>query len=205
MKICGITNREDARTAAELGADALGFNFVSGTPRYVGAKPDLIELIDSVPPLISRVGVCVRPDDIDPEVLSHLDVLQVYDLTDLAGLLACCLRIIPVFRLQSADDINAIVPVIEQLNPRAVLLDTYHQSTLGGSGVTFDWRLASEAQTRFGVSVILAGGLTPANVADAIQQVQPYAVDVSSGVESAEPGRKDPAKLREFIHAALSA
>jgi phosphoribosylanthranilate isomerase len=201
VKICGITNRDDARATIELGADALGFNFVRDTPRYVGDVPNLIELLDSIPPFVSRVGVCIRPDDVASELLDHLDLIQTYDHSynyrHSAGT-----RLMPAFRLRTATDLDLMEPVLADYSPQAVLLDAYHEDVLGGSGVTFDWGLAVEAQARFGVRVVLAGGLTPENVAEAIRQVKPYAVDVSSGVESSTPGRKDHARLEAFIRSA---
>jgi len=204
VKICGITNRDDAYAALELGADALGFILVRDTPRYAGNVPDLIELLESVPPFVSRVGVCVRPDDIDPDLHTHFDVLQVYDHSH-------CRRnyigprLVPAFRLRSASDLDLMQPVLAECLPAAVMLDAYHEQSLGGSGVAFDWELAREAQERYGVRVILAGGLTPENVAEAIRQVRPYAVDVSSGVETSTYGRKDHSRLEAFIRAARGA
>jgi phosphoribosylanthranilate isomerase len=203
VKICGITNREDAAAAIEYGADALGFIFVPHTPRYVGARPDLIELLDSVPPFISRVGVCVCSSDIAREALSHLDVIQLYDHTpDIA---ASPHTVIPAFRLRNRSDVDSIGPALQAHNARAVHLDAYHETSLGGSGELFDWELAVLAKAQYGKPVILAGGLKPENVADAIRTVRPYAVDVSSGVESGTPGRKDHSRIKEFITAVRAA
>ena len=204
VKICGITNCEDARAAIDLGADALGFNFVPDTPRYVGNHPDLIELLKSVPPFVSRVGVCIRCDDVAPGMHAYLDVLQFYDQTGCSQNAVAPMPV-PAFRLRSASDLDLMEPVLSACTPSAVLLDAYHEHRLGGTGITFDWGLACEAQTRFGIRVILAGGLTPENVAEAIRQVGPFAVDVSSGVESSTPGRKDHARLKAFILAVRSA
>ena len=99
------------------------------------------------------------------------------------------------------DEIAACLKVF---SPHAILLDTYHKDKLGGSGETFNWELAMEAKERFGLPLILAGGLTPENVGEAVRTVRPYAVDVSSGVE-AEPGRKDHAKVKAFIQAVREA
>ncbi len=186
-----------------MGADALGFIFVRNTPRYVGDIPNLVELLDSVPPFVSRVGVCLSPDDIDPDLLNHLDVLQTYDHTNYGRDLSA-LRLIPAFRLRCSSDLDSMGQVLAQGTPPAVQLDAYHEHSLGGAGVTFDWGLAIEARARFGVRIILAGGLTPQNVADAIRQVKPYAVDVSTGVEKL-PGRKDHSRLEAFIRTAHNA
>lgn len=204
IKICGITNREDAHAAIEYGVDALGFIFVANTPRYVGSTPDLIALLGSIPPFISRVGVCIRPDDIVPDALRYLDVLQIYDHRQINAP-GGPHRHVPAFRLKGPSDLEQISALIEAERPQAILLDAYHELSLGGAGVVFDWGLAREAKHRYGVRIILAGGLTPDNVAEAILQVQPYAVDVSSGVESSQPGRKDHGRLRAFIDAVRSA
>lgn len=206
VKICGITNRDDACAAIDFGADALGFIFVRDTPRYVGDNSDLIEMLDSIPPFVSRVGVCLGPDDVNPDLQDRLDVLQTYNHANYSKN-RISPRLVPVFRLRSTSDLDLMQSVLSAFAPRGVVLDAYQEHSLGGAGVTFDWSLAVEAQARFGVRVILAGGLTPENVAEAIQQVRPYAVDVSSGVETetATPGRKDHARLKAFIRAVRGA
>jgi phosphoribosylanthranilate isomerase len=185
-----------------MGADALGINFVPGTPRYVGESANLVALLESIPPFVTSVGVCVSPDHVVPEALPHLDVLQTYD--HVLGAQSDRQRIvIPAFRIRSEADLDLIEPVSAGCKARTILLDAYHESALGGAGITFSWDLAVKAQARYDVRIILAGGLTPDNVAEAIWQVKPYAVDVSSGVE-AIPGRKDHGRMRAFIEAVRS-
>ena len=208
IKICGITNREDARAAIQMGADALGFIFVPGTPRCVAHRSDLsdlLEFLDSVPPFIARVGVCREPGEIPAEALTRLDFLQTYDHSCLTESTAGPAQI-PAFRLKSETDVTAIGAVLSVYRSRAILLDAYHETQLGGGGVKFDWGLAELAKRLYGVPVILAGGLNEANVAQAILEAAPYAVDVASGVEiEAYPGRKDLVRMRHFIDAVRSA
>jgi phosphoribosylanthranilate isomerase len=201
IKICGITNREDARAAIDYGADALGFIFVPESPRFVGDSPNLRHILESVPPFVSRVAVCLEPSQITGAVADGFEAVQFYSPD---GNTSGCLdkHLLQAFRIKDASSLDEIAAAIrnggQQLS--ALLLDTYHKDKLGGSGETFNWEIAREAKARFALPLILAGGLTPENVADAVAAVRPYAVDVSSGVE-AEPGRKDHAKLRAFIQA----
>lgn len=202
IKICGIKHEADAQVAIDCGADALGFNFVPDTPRYIGDRPDLIPLLTSLPPFVTRVGVCVHPDHIPPEWRDYLDLLQVYEYTEQVRETAGK-DLLPAFRIRDEAGLDTIATVLEVQRPRGLLLDAYHEHALGGTGVVFDWSLAVAAKTRFGLPIILAGGLKPENVASAIAAVRPYAVDVSSGVE-AEPGRKDHIKLKAFCEAVRS-
>jgi phosphoribosylanthranilate isomerase len=199
VKICGITNAEDAQAAIAYGADALGFNFVPSTPRYIGENSQALAILLDLPPFVSRVAVCTQTDTVPAESLPYFDCIQYYAPGGQAGALPGQ-RHIPAFRIQDARSLDAIAAAIQDHRPHALLLDAYHPDKLGGSGATFDWELAREAKARFGLPVILAGGLTPENVAEALAAVQPFGVDVSSGVE-AEPGRKDPAKLKAFLRA----
>lgn len=195
IKICGITNREDAEAAVEFGADALGFIFVPDTPRYVGDRA--AELTRDLPPFIARVAVCADAEQARA-VPTEFDTLQLYSgETDRPGA-----RFIRAFRIRDASSLDEIALMLASAHsrPQALQLDAYHPGKLGGSGVAFNWDLAIEAKGRFGPPIVLAGGLTPENVAEAVRAVRPYAVDVSSGVE-AEPGRKDHTKLRNFIEA----
>lgn len=206
IKICGITNAEDARAAVDFGADALGFILVPESPRFIGGRERLGEVrafMAELPPFVSRVAVCARADDLDTLWSSHFDTVQSYTSTTPGDELPLR-RFVYAFRIQDANSLDALAAACSRSRPHAVLLDTYHKDKLGGSGETFNWDLAIEAKARFDLPIILAGGLTPDNVADAIEKVRPYAVDVSSGVE-AEPGRKDHAKLRAFFRAVASA
>lgn len=208
VKICGITSLEDARMAAELGADALGFIFVPNTPRYVGERPDLFHLLSSIPPFITRVGVCRNLSDVARLRGLPLDAIQLYErprpkeekLLDVVlqgRSLLFALRVRDESRLPTEEWLRGL-PIA------GLVLDAFHEERLGGGGVRFDWSLAVKAKQKYAFPIILAGGLTPTNVAQAVQEVQPRGVDVSSGVESLL-GKKDPAKLEAFVRAAKMA
>jgi phosphoribosylanthranilate isomerase len=199
IKICGITNWADAQAAVDYGADALGFNFFLATPRYIGQNAAALQIPQRLPPFISRVAVCTTAEAIPEAIRSEFDHIQYYEPEGYAGA-RLGQRLIQACRIQDAASLDALAAGLAYYRPHALLLDAYHPNKLGGSGATFDWQLAKEAGTRFGLPVILAGGLTPDNVAEAITVVRPFAVDVASGVE-AEPGRKDHAKLQAFIRA----
>jgi phosphoribosylanthranilate isomerase len=206
IKICGITNDEDARVACEYGADALGFIFVPNTPRYIGG--DLTKarrLMHDVPPLVWRIGVYDTPPA-DFSGPPELHAIQYYHApTAFQNGAFAPYRHTPLpikaFRVKDEDSVKEIV---EDPNPKElILLDAYTPGALGGTGHAFNWKLAKRVK-RLGLPIILAGGLTPDNVGEAVAMVRPYMVDVSSGVE-AEPGRKDHDKLRRFIRAVREA
>ncbi len=199
VKICGIKNWEDAQAAADYGADALGFNFVPATPRYIGQWPEAQQVLGQLPPFLARVAVCTTIETVPEALRAHFDHIQFYTPGGQIGAQAHH-RLIQAFRIQNADSLETIAAALAEYRPNALLLDAYHKDKLGGAGETFDWQLAQEAKKRFGLPILLAGGLTPENVADALAAVHPYAVDVASGVE-AEPGRKDHAKLKAFLRA----
>lgn len=201
IKICGITNREDALLAVEQGADALGFIFVPQTPRFVGEREDLEEMLRAVPPFVARTAVCTTAETLPVGLLDSLEMVQFYS-PDFPAVPHK--GMIQSFRIKDAGSLNLIEEALRKRRPQAIHLDTYHKDKMGGSGETFNWELAIEAKARFDLPLILSGGLTPENVAEAIARVQPYAVDVSSGVE-AEPGRKDPEKLKAFCRAVRTA
>jgi len=202
VKICGITRPEDAGLAVELGAAALGFNFYPPSPRYIA--PALARtVIDRLPALVMTVGVYA----------DETDVKRVVAVAREAGVAAvqlhgprfpATLAALDVFRLIRAVAVgDGFRPEgLRDLRASAFLLDTLDPERRGGTGKSFDWELAREAK-HFG-PIILAGGLTPENVGEAIRQVRPFAVDVASGVESA-PGKKDPARLRSFFAAVRKA
>ncbi|CEK13694.1 phosphoribosylanthranilate isomerase [Chthonomonas calidirosea] len=203
IKICGITNKEDAWVAAEAGADALGFIFVPNTPRYIGDRSDLEDLLENLPPFVTRVGVCRNLSDASRLRGVPLDAIQLYEPPRMEerALLSVVLQgrgLILACRMRSVEDALEIGSRLEGLAISGVLFDAYDEKRLGGGGVVFDWNLACLAKSRVSVPVILAGGLTPENVEAAIRQVGPWGVDVSSGVEIA-PGKKDPQKVRQFV------
>jgi phosphoribosylanthranilate isomerase len=200
VKICGITNREDALHAAVCGADALGFVFFAGSPRCV--TPEQVRaMVEGLPPLVTRVGLFVNeaPDRIRAIAGEcGLDALQLHGDELPADCLIPPYRVIKGVRPRSADDLVELsaYPVA------ALLVDAAVPGQFGGTGQRADWSLA--AQLASAHRVILAGGLTPDNVVAAVQQVRPYGVDVSSGVENV-PGRKDPVKVAQFIRVAREA
>ncbi|MDO9289641.1 MAG: phosphoribosylanthranilate isomerase [Thermodesulfovibrionales bacterium] len=200
VKICGITNLEDALAAVEFGADALGFVFFKKSPRYISpAKAKAI--IKKLPPFISSVGVFVNEDNIIVEKIADQTGIDAIQLHGDEPPKACNLSrpVIKAIRVKSIDNLEIISKYKNKVS--AFLLDTYTPEIFGGTGQIFNWDIAIEAK-QFG-KIILAGGLTPENVEQAVRQVHPYAVDVSSGVE-AEKGKKDHAKLRLFIKRAKS-
>ena len=198
--MCGITNLEDALAAVEFGADALGFVFFKKSPRYISpAKAKAI--IKKLPPFISSVGVFVNEDNIIVEKIADQTGIDAIQLHGDEPPKACNLSrpVIKAIRVKSIDNLEIISKYKNKVS--AFLLDTYTPEIFGGTGQIFNWDIAIEAK-QFG-KIILAGGLTPENVEQAVRQVHPYAVDVSSGVE-AEKGKKDHAKLRLFIKRAKS-
>jgi phosphoribosylanthranilate isomerase len=197
VKICGITCKEDARMAVEAGADALGFVFCETSPRCVTPQKAAAIILE-LPPFIQSVGLFV---DEEAEQVNWtadfcgLDLVQLHGDEDPEYCLGVNRRVIKAFRIKDAASLNGIrcYPVA------GYLLDAWSPQSHGGTGQTFDWELAKSAG--IAKKLILAGGLTPDNVAQAVRMVAPYGVDVSSGVESA-PGRKDPVQVKEFIRLA---
>ncbi len=200
VKICGITNFADAMAAVEAGADALGFVFYDQSPRSVSVEAAAI-LIRQLPPFIMKVGVFVNaPEDLVVSAIREcgLNLLQFHGEESPEYCLQFGLMSMKAFRIRDATSLQALL----DYHTDAWLLDAYAPDKPGGTGETFNWDLALEAQG-WGRPIFLAGGLTPENVAEAVRRAQPYGVDVSSGVEAA-PGRKDPDKVKAFIQAAKS-
>ena len=202
VKICGITRLEDARQAVDLGAAALGFNFYPPSPRYI--EPIAARaIVRRLPPFVTPVGVFANETDAG-QVFSIASaagatVVQLHGpgFPDLHGLLTAFTLVVAVAVREGFK-----VEELGKLKPSAYLLDAFDPDRPGGTGKTFDWNAAREAK-RYG-PIILAGGLTPENVGQAVRVVRPFAVDVASGVESAA-GIKDPAKLRAFFAAVAEA
>jgi phosphoribosylanthranilate isomerase len=201
-KICGITNIEDALVAVEAGADALGFIFAE-SPRRVDAAT-VSGIVGNLPGRIATVGVFANQSADEVFAIMNgigLHFAQVHgDLGEAKStpIGQAPWGLIRALRIKSAHDIWCASDDDLFTISDAIVLDTHVEGMMGGTGRTFDWDLAVEAQS-LGKPIILAGGLNPSNVAEAIQKVRPYAVDVSSGVE-VSPGRKDHDKIREFIH-----
>ncbi len=197
VKICGITNREDALFAVSSGADAKGFVFAESPRRITPEKA--LSIIRVLPPFITTVGLFVDEsaatvEDIIKEC--RLDAVQFHgnETPDYCQRFCGRKKVIKAFRIKNKETFSQLELYH---NVDAYLLDAYSRDKKGGTGERFDWGLAQEAK-RFARPVILAGGLTVGNVKEAIEIVKPYAVDVSSGVE-ASPGKKDPQLLKEFI------
>jgi phosphoribosylanthranilate isomerase len=201
IKICGITNLEDALLAAELGTDALGFIFYPKSPRKV--DPEVARaIIAQLPPFVAAVGVFVDEEAAmvrDLAARVGLDWVQLHGQESLEYCRNLGCKVIKGFRIQDEKSLLELEPYREAV--QAFLLDTYKPGQVGGTGESFDWRLAREAR-QYG-RIILAGGLRAENVAQGIATAQPDAVDAASGTEAA-PGKKDPAKLRAFFKAVNS-
>ena len=195
VKICGITNIEDALVAVEAGADALGFVFAE-SPRKVDVDT-AVNIVRKLPPFISTVGVFANQNaDEVSKTMEHTGLHSAQLHGNISGELPG-LEIIRALRLHSEKDIYQAVQDRLVSTCCAILLDSHVEGLMGGTGCTFDWDLATKSQM-LNKLIILAGGLTPANVEEAVRKVHPYAVDVSTGVE-ASPGKKDHEKIREFI------
>ena len=197
VKICGITSVADALAAAGTGADMIGLMFYEGSPRHVTVA-QAAEISLALPPFVLRVGVFVNPDEtLVTRAIAEcgLSLLQFHGDEDSDFCTQFGLMSMKALRVRDAESLN----LMENYHTDAFLLDAYSQAGMGGTGEKFNWDLAVAAQ-KYGKPIFLAGGLTPENVADAVKQVRPFAVDVSSGVESA-PGKKDAAKVRDFIAA----
>jgi phosphoribosylanthranilate isomerase len=198
VKICGITNLRDGMAAAEAGADALGLMFYDQSPRHISVEA-ASGLASQLPQFVLRVGVFVNaPEDLVIRAIREcgLNLLQFHGDESPGYCLQFGLMSMKAFRVQDAASLQAV----RNYHTDAWLLDAYSPGKLGGTGETFNWDLALEAQA-WGRPIFLAGGLTPENVAEAVRRARPYGVDVSGGVEAA-PGKKDHAKVRAFIKAA---
>jgi phosphoribosylanthranilate isomerase len=193
VKICGVTTLDDALACVDAGADALGFNFWPGSKRFI--DPDAARVIvDRLPPFVTAVGVFVNQPP--TEVLftaarANVGTVQLHGDEPWEDVNGYAIPAIKALRLAGPESLIDM----HRYRVRAILLDA-PSAGFGGSGATCDWRLARAAAES--APVILAGGLTPDNVAEAIAAVRPYGVDVASGVE-ASPGIKDPEKVRRFI------
>jgi phosphoribosylanthranilate isomerase len=201
VKICGITSVADGLMAAEAGADLVGLMFYDQSPRQV-TLPAAAEISRALPPYIQRVGVFVNPDQkfVNQAIVEcGLNLLQFHGEESSEFCTQFGLMSVKAIRVQDESSLAALA----EYQTDAFLLDAFARSGRGGTGEKFNWNLAVEAR-KFGKPIFLAGGLTPENVADAVRQVQPFAVDVSSGVESS-PGRKDETKVRAFVKAAKNA
>jgi phosphoribosylanthranilate isomerase len=201
VKICGITNVEDAEVAVRAGADALGFVMYRKSPRFV--EPAMARtIVVGLPPFVLPVGVFVNEGAERVRALMDECGFALAQLHGDESALYCQNLGRPVLKALRLKDRRTFLSLAEfhgRANVRGVLIDAFSDQAYGGTGQTVDWTLAQEAARS--TPIILAGGLTPANVADAISHVRPYGVDVSSGVEQ-NPGKKDHDKVKAFIQAA---
>jgi len=196
IKICGITNIEDAQVAADRGADALGFIFYNQSKRYVETEVAK-SIISKLPPFIKTVGVFVNQDlseIIDIREKTGIDIAQLHGDETPEFCDSVPFKVIKALRVKDSVDIHEVA----QYPVQAILFDTYSDIEYGGTGESFNWELLKAKD--FSQQIILSGGLDPDNVLKAIQIVRPYAVDVSSGVEDL-PGKKDHMKIKKFIEA----
>lgn len=205
VKICGITNLEDAQIAIDSGADAIGFNFYRDSKRFVDER-DAAVIIQRIQGAITTVGVFVNhsiAEILETQSIAKFDVIQLHGdetqrfVNELRS--ETNSKIIKAFRVSAEFDVESV----DRYNVDAVLLDSFSIMEYGGTGNTLDWNIAAKAAARFS-DVYLAGGLTPDNVALAIRKVKPSSVDVASGVESS-PGKKDPIKVATFMKSAKEA
>jgi phosphoribosylanthranilate isomerase len=194
VKVCGMTNLKDALVAVEEGADAIGFIFCKKSPRSVTMKL-VREIVLELPPFVDTVGVFVDETAAQINKIAdhcNLDLIQLHGNESPAFCKRMRRRVIKAFRVKDMQSVKKL----SGFQVSGFLLDTFSESLHGGTGKVFDWNLALPAK-KFG-PVIMAGGLTPNNVRQAVQQVRPYGVDVCSGVES-QPGIKDHKKIRAFL------
>ena len=194
VKVCGMTSLKDALNAVEGGADAVGFIFYKKSPRSVTMKT-VREIVLELPPFVDTVGVFV--DETAEQInkiadYCNLDIIQLHGDESPTYCKKIRRKVIKAFRIKDMQSVKKI----SNFQVSGFLLDTFSEKLHGGTGKVFDWNLALPAK-KFG-PVIMAGGLTPNNVQQAVRQIRPYGVDVCSGVES-EPGIKDHKKVRAFL------
>ena len=195
VKVCGMTSLKDALVAVEGGADAVGFIFYKKSPRSVTMKT-VREIVLELPPFVDTVGVFV--DETAEQInkiadYCNLDIIQLHGDESPTFCKKIRRKVIKAFRIKDMQSVKKL----SSFQVSGFLLDTFSENLHGGTGKVFDWNLALPAK-KFG-PVIMAGGLTPNNVQQAVRQIRPYGVDVCSGVES-EPGIKDHKKVRAFLN-----
>lgn len=196
VKVCGITNYQDAAMAVALGVDALGFIFAP-SPRRITPE-EALEIIGDIPPFVQTVGVFVneRPDVVRRIIqLCGLDLIQFHGDESPEVCEDFMPRAIKAFRITDRSMLSSIRAYKGKI--RAMLFDTYVEERQGGTGKTFDWDVAVMGKA-LGIPIILSGGLTPSNIESAISMVNPFAVDVSSGIEE-QPGKKDHLLMEELM------
>lgn len=194
IKICGITNANDARTATECGTDAVGFIFYKESPRYITPER-AADIIKELPDHIFTVGVFVnhKPDDVKRIIdQTGINVIQLHGNEKPDACNHDSVKVWKAIRIVNRNELS----MLNEYSVDAFVFDTYHKKLYGGTGKTGNWQLARKASEKY--KVILSGGLYPGNIADAISTVNPFGVDINSGIESA-PGKKDKQKLLQLF------
>ncbi len=201
IKVCGLTDPLEAKAVAEAGADAIGLVFAK-SPRKI--DPNMArEIIQNLPPMVQTVGVFVdESSEKIRQIVDYcgLDLVQLHGEETPEACKDLAPRAIKAWQIRTMADIQALLPYQEVV--KAFLLDAWSPGAHGGTGETFDWSIAIEAKKVLSRPIILAGGLKPENVAQAVKQVRPWGVDVSSGVENA-PGKKNIDLVADFIRRAM--
>jgi phosphoribosylanthranilate isomerase len=197
VKICGITNLDDALAAVAAGADALGFNFYKPSPRYITPQ-DAREIIEQLPETLLTVGVFVNEEPAAVKAIAGevgLRALQLHgdESSEYCRKLAEY-YVIKTFAVSDSFDVQAA----HEYKVEAIMLDTKHNSLRGGTGRVFDWSVAQQAALTI-PKLFLAGGLSPENVQNAVETVRPFAVDACSALED-RPGKKNHERMRVFIN-----
>jgi phosphoribosylanthranilate isomerase len=203
IKICGVTRNRDALLAAELGADAIGLVFYANSPRALVAT-QISNVVANVSGSVSVIGLFVNPTREEVEVVLDtglVDVLQFHGAEDEEF---CNSFDIPYLKAFQVKDIQSLDSALSKYRTATyILLDSYSGKKMGGTGQKFDWSIGEKIVRNLGQKVVVAGGLKPENIKDAVIKMNPFGVDVSSGIESS-PGLKDAEKLRKFIEGARS-
>jgi phosphoribosylanthranilate isomerase len=206
VKVCGITRVEDALAAVRAGVDALGFVFHPSSPRYI--TPEKADgIIRALPPFVITVGIFVNLNREEVKKIaakSGIQVIQLHGNEDPEQCMGYNRPVIKAFRFSASERL----PEFVEYQVSGLLIDSASRGQWGGTGIPFDWELLSRCLGCLGENIrhrlVIAGGLDPQNVGEALRLVKPYAVDVSSGVES-EPGKKNEKMIKEFMHAVVNA
>ncbi len=195
IKFCGITRFEDARIAANLGVDALGFIFFKKSPRYIDPQ-SAAQIIKKLPPFVSRVGVFVNEDlstILEIVKLTNIDTVQLHGSESPEFCSQIPLPVLKSFSVKSDMDFS----ILDNYSCSGFLLDTWNNEMHGGSGKTFNWSIAKSLCNHYG-NIVIAGGLGPSNVEEALDTLHPYGVDINSGIEIM-PGVKNPHKMKDIV------
>lgn len=197
VKICGITNLKDAKAAVEIGADALGFVFYKKSPRRISVR-DAKYIIENLPPFVERIGVFVNErKETVKKIIKKCNLSAVQFHGDETPKYCSSFKGLKVTKAIRIKDKKSFKKLTSFNNVGAILLDAFQEQKFGGTGKCFDWKLLRKYKKNK-LPIILSGGLRPDNVTQAIRSVRPYAVDVSSGIES-RPGKKDTRLMKAFF------